>query len=399
MTMNNVSFTTLQLDSQLLDKLQQHRIHTPSAVQLQTIPLMISRKNVVVQSETGSGKTLAYVLPLLQNLDKDKQATQVVILAPTQELAMQIVREVEKYRLDESVQVLGLIGGTSVKRQIEKLRNHPQIVVGTPGRIHDLIALKKLKMHHVCTVIIDEVDQVLQLGSGTHVHAVLRSVRRDRQLICLSATVNEQTQAFAEQHIKDAVYVGIPRQEHTIEAVKHLYVVVQPRDKIDVLRRFIRMLQPKRAIVFVNRTDDIALVEAKLNHMGITATALYGEADKNVRSVVLSRFRHAKFQVLVATDIAARGLDINDVSVVIQYDVPFNEHHYIHRAGRTGRMGRSGVVVCLVDAKETSLMKKFARKVNLKLEEHVLYKNEVRAVSTGEPLISVHKRRKEVKSK
>lgn len=274
---------------------------------------------------------------------------------------------------------MGLIGGAAIKRQIDKLREHPQLVVGTPGRVRELIGLRKLKMHEVSTIIIDEADQMFQLSGAGEVAKIVSSALRTRQLVMLSATIGPETQALAAREMKNPAEVGIDPGVMTAQSLEHHYVVAEERNKIDMLRRVIRHYNPQRAIVFVNATEDIAEVEAKLNHLGLTAAAIYGDADKVTRSNVLTRFRDGKFRVLVASDVAARGLDIENLTLVVSFDPAFDSEHYVHRAGRTGRMGRRGLSVSIVTEQQTFIMRKFARELNITLEEKEMVAGKVMA--------------------
>lgn len=375
--MTNQTFTSIGVAQDLEALLAQHGINQPSPVQAQTIPVILEGKDVVSKSQTGTGKTLAYLLPLLQSIKNDIKGTQKLIIAPTQELAMQIVREAQRYGADRGIGVQGLIGGAAVKRQIEKLREHPELVVGTPGRLKELITLKKLKMHNVSTIVIDEADQVFQLGGVSDVEFVLKSALRDRQLIFLSATIDEHTALLAKREMKEPVQIGIEPDRATAAGLEHYYFVEESRNKIDMLRRLVRQYKPDRAIVFVNATEDIGEVEAKMNHLGLPAAALYGDADKVTRSNVLAAFRNGKIQLLIASEVAARGLDIEGLPMVINYDPAFDSEHYVHRAGRTGRMGRSGIVLSIVDETQIFIMRKFARELGIELQERVLFGGKV----------------------
>ncbi|WP_128103407.1 DEAD/DEAH box helicase [Paenibacillus sp. DCT19] len=371
------TFASIGVAEDLEKVLAGHGINEPSPVQAQTIPVILEGRDVVAKSQTGTGKTLAYLLPLLQTIKSDVKGTQKLIIAPTQELAMQIVREAQRYGEERKIGVLGLIGGAAVKRQIEKLREHPALVVGTPGRLKELITLKKLKMHNVSTIVIDEADQVFQLGGVSDVDFVLRSALRDRQLIFLSATIDEHTAGLAKREMKEPVHIGIEPERATAAGLEHFYFVEETRNKIDMLRRLVRQYNPDRAIVFVNATEDIGEVEAKMNHLGLSAAALYGDADKVTRSNVLSAFRNGKIQLLIASEVAARGLDIEGLPMVINYDPAFDSEHYVHRAGRTGRMGRSGIVLSIVDETQIFIMRKFARELGIELAERVLFGGKV----------------------
>ncbi|WP_410514153.1 DEAD/DEAH box helicase [Paenibacillus sp. BR2-3] len=375
--MNTGSFTAIGIEEDLAAKLSDFGINTPSPVQEQTIPLLLEGRDVLAASQTGTGKTLAYLLPLLQGIQPEKRVVQKLVLAPTQELAMQILREAERYGAHRGIGMLGLIGGAAIKRQIDKLREHPQLVVGTPGRVRELIGLRKLKMHEVTTIVIDEADQMFQLSGAGEVTKIVSSALRTRQLVMLSATIGPETKALAAREMKNPAEVGIDPGVMTAQGLEHHYVVTEERNKIDMLRRVIRHYNPDKAIVFVNATEDIAEVQAKLEHLGLSAAALYGDADKVTRSHVLARFRDGKFRVLVASDVAARGLDIENLSLVVSFDPAFDSEHYVHRAGRTGRMGRRGLSVTIVTEQQTFIMRKFARELNIELTEREMYAGKV----------------------
>ncbi|WHY18614.1 DEAD/DEAH box helicase [Paenibacillus sp. G2S3] len=377
--MNKASFAAIGIQEDLVARLSEFGINAPSPVQEQTIPLLLEGRDVIAASQTGTGKTLAYLLPLLQTINPEQKVVQKLVLAPTQELAMQILREAERYGEHRGIRVMGLIGGAAIKRQIDKLREHPQLVVGTPGRIRELIGLRKLKMHEVSTIVLDEADQMFQLSGAGEVTKIVSSALRSRQLVMLSATIGPETKALANREMKNPAEVGIAPGVMTAESLEHHYVVTEERNKIDMLRRVIRHYNPDKAIVFVNATDDIAEVEAKLNHLGLTAAALYGDADKVTRSNVLSRFREGKFRVLVASDVAARGLDIENLSLVVSFDPAFDSEHYVHRAGRTGRMGKRGLSVTIVTEQQTFIMRKFARELDIALEEREMVGGKVLA--------------------
>ncbi|MFB5761735.1 DEAD/DEAH box helicase [Paenibacillus medicaginis] len=365
------NFATLGVSGVLAAKLAEHGIEEPSPVQQEAIPLILEGKDVIARSQTGTGKTLAYLLPILQSIEPELKATQKLVLAPSQELAMQIVREAQRY-MDSDMGVLGLIGGAAVKRQIEKLREHPRLVVGTPGRVRELIALKKLKMHNISTIVVDEVDQIFQLGDAGEVNQIINSALRDRQLVFLSATISKEIRAMASREMKNAAEVGIEPERVTAAGLEHYYFVCEERDKADMLRRVVRTYNPRKAIVFVNMTDTIGELEAKMNHVGLKAAALYGDADKVTRATVLSQFRADKLKLLVATDVAARGLDIEGLDMVIQFDPAPDSEHYVHRAGRTGRMGRKGTVISVITERERFIMNKFSRDIAEDIRERML---------------------------
>lgn len=376
--MTNTTFAGLGIEEPLLSRLAEFGISEPSPVQAESIPAALEGRDILAQSQTGTGKTLAYLLPLLQRIQAAEKTLQGVILAPTQELAMQIYREAEKYGAGLGIGVQALIGGASIKRQLERLRQHPQLVVGTPGRIREILALRKLKLHTLKAVVVDEVDQMFQLGGTADVEHILRGTLRDRQLMFLSATINEEIKNMANREMKQPVKIGIEPEQRTAKSLEHLYFVTEERDKIDMLRRVIRHFDPARTIVFINSTDNIAEVEAKMNYVGLSAGALYGDADKIARSTTLRRFRDGKYRVLVASDIAARGLDIEELELVVNLDPPIDTDHYVHRVGRTGRMGRKGLAVSIITPKEQFIIRKFAKELGIDIAPREMYEGKVR---------------------
>ncbi|WCF09627.1 DEAD/DEAH box helicase [Paenibacillus thiaminolyticus] len=368
----STTFASLSITEELLAKLQAKDITAPSPVQAEAIPAALEGRDILAQSQTGTGKTLAYLLPVLMKIDASHRGTQAVVIAPTQELAMQIVREAEYYGEGSGIHVAALIGGAALNRQVERLRDKPQLVVGTPGRIRELIEMRKLKMHEVRMIVVDEVDHLLQKGGARDTDMAIRSALRDRQLLFFSATLPQEVRELAARFMQAPAEIGIEPDKRMADTIQHLYVAVE-RDKIDMVRRLIRLWNPKRAIAFVNDTNRIGEWEAKLAYAGLSVASLYGDAPKQERAAVLRRFRDGQVQVLLATDVAARGLDIPDLPLVISIEPALDAEHYIHRAGRTGRMGRQGTSVNLITPQERFIMRKFERELGITIAERVFY--------------------------
>jgi ATP-dependent RNA helicase DeaD len=363
-------FAAIGIGSPYLDRLLERGMKAPVIVQKNAIPVVHEGRDVIVHSATGTGKTLAYLLPLLQKLDANARELQFLIIVPTQELAMQIVREIEWLAGRDAV--AALIGGAAVSRQIEKLKSHPPFAVGTPGRLNELANARKLKLHQVRTVVIDEVDQVFSLGAKGEVESLLRNMPKERQLIFVTATLTSLVNDCAARWMTDPQTIRGQSLSEATTAVEHHYVVCQQREKIDLLRRLIRTVHPASAIIFVNDTEVIGALEAKLTYANLEVESLYGEAGKQDRAGVMQRFSSGRLQLLIATDIAARGLDVESISHVINFDPPADPEKYVHRAGRTGRMGRSGTIITLVTGSEKYLIGKFANKLGLLFSEKIL---------------------------
>lgn len=371
------TFNDLNIDDRLVQRLAVHQIEKPSPIQSEAIPAVLEGKDLIAQSQTGTGKTLAYLLPVLQRIQPDHRQLQALILAPTQELAMQILREAEQYADTVGITVQSLIGGAALKRQLERLKLHPQLVVGTPGRVLEVIGQRKLKMHDVRMIVVDEVDQVFKLGAAGDTEAIFKTTQRDRQLLFFSATMNDDISSIAETWMQNPVTIGIDPGRRTSATIEHYYFVCEERNKIDTLRRLVRLYQPKSAIVFVNDTESIAEWVAKLQYVGLSVEPLYGDADKQERANVLRSFREGKFQLLLATDVAARGLDIKGLPFVFNFDPPFSSEHYVHRVGRTGRMGQQGTAVSIITPREQFIIDKFSKELNIELKRKEMYDGKV----------------------
>ncbi|MCQ6559663.1 DEAD/DEAH box helicase [Paenibacillus mendelii] len=362
------------LSPELVNKLQASEIEQPTPVQAAAIPALISGNDVSARSQTGTGKTLAYLLPALQRVDTASSSLQVMILAPTQELAMQIVRVAESYGEPIGVRVQQLIGGASVHRQMEKLKQHPHLIVGTPGRIHEIVASGKLKLHHIRLLVIDEADQVFSLGSTKEVETLLKGMVRDRQIAFFSATRPKPMEEVELRWMRDPQVIEVTSDQNIASRVEHYYLVCDKRDKVDTARRLIRLLEPAAALLFINETDEIANYEAKFGYEGFVVETLYGDADKQRRAATLTRFREGRCQLLLATDIAARGLDIADLPLVVHLDPALDADHYVHRSGRTGRMGKPGTVVSIVTPQQLFIMDKFSKQLGIDLQEKEMYR-------------------------
>lgn len=369
----NKTFQELKIADDLIESLTTEGIHEPTPIQAAAIPVVADGRDVVLRSLTGTGKTLAYLLPTLQQLDPEKSAVQAVVIAPTQELAMQIVRIAESLGQARGIRTLGLIGGASLKRQVERLRTHPQLVAGTPGRLLELVEMRKLKLHQVRTIVTDEVDQVFQLGEQQVVERLLKAAPRDRQLIFVSATVPDTLSAVIERWMQDPEYIDEAGQERTATSLEHDYFICDARERVELLTKLIQHYSARTALVFVSNTDSIAEVTEKLKYRGIEAAALYGDQPKLERSMALDRLRSGKLRVLVATDLAARGLDIGELTHVFSFDPAANADAYVHRAGRTGRMGKRGVSVSLVTPSELFIIRKFEKQLGITIRHKELY--------------------------
>lgn len=341
----------------------------PTPIQYQTISEGLAGKNIIGQSATGTGKTFAYLLPVLQKINVSSQALQAVVLAPTYELAMQIFHQAELLikSSGENICCVSLIGGANIARQVEKLKKKPQIVIGSAGRIMELKKKGKLKLEQVNTLVLDEVDKLLDDQNIDSVNQVRLALAGQCQYFLFSATISQRTINRAD-FVSEPHLVSLKNEIVLKPDIENLYFIADFRDKIDMLRKLAAILKVNRGLVFVNRNDSVANVVDKLKFHGIKVAALNGIAGKIERKKAIEDFAKGKIQLLIASDVAARGLDIADIDYVFNLDLPEDEKVYLHRVGRTGRAGKSGCAVSVVDPKEIVKLGEFAKKIKVELK-------------------------------
>ena len=339
---------------------------TMTSVQTTAIPLIIEGKDVVGESPTGTGKTLAYLLPVLNKIDANMQNTQAVILASSQELVMQILSEIQKWGEGSGIKSASLIGGANLNRQLDKLKKSPHIIVGTPGRTNELIKQKKLKMHKVQTVVLDEGDQLLTPEHNETVKSIVKSTLADqRQLLLFSATLPETVEKSIKRLAKDPEIITVKKDE-TIDAAKveHIYFLSEQRDKIKILEKIAR-LKGTKSLVFIKDIANLTITADKLKFKDIHAGQLHSDLSKQDRQRYLNKFRDGNSEMLLVTEVAARGLDIKGVTHVVHYDFPREQDQYVHRSGRTGRFGAEGTVISIVNEREERDLKRFCKALSI----------------------------------
>ena len=330
-------------------------------IQQEMIPAMLDGKDIVAESPTGSGKTLAYVLPILNKVDGSKKQTQALIVAPSQELAMQIVEVIREWTAGTDITVQQLIGGANSARQIEKLKKKPTIVVGTPGRLNELARAGKLKLKEIETIVLDECDQLLSREYRVVVKSFIDGAAWGRQIVVVSATITEEIELVAERLMFEPIRIKIkPEDMVKFGEVVHSYIKVEERDKTDLLRR-LSNIEGLRGLAFVNNIDQVLMKETKLKYRDAPIVTLHSDMKKEERKKALDAFRKGEARILIATDIAARGLDITGVTHVVHVDVPRSVEQYTHRSGRTGRAGADGEVITLLSYRDEKDFKKLTR--------------------------------------
>jgi superfamily II DNA/RNA helicase len=365
-----MNFTELGLPDTLVAALAKLGITEPTPIQVAALPLLREGRDAALHAETGTGKTLAYVLPLLERLDQRLEAVQILVLAPTHELALQIQRVMcdVLQRAGWPLRVLLLIGGTSLDRQIDKLKKKPHIVVGSTGRVLDLVGQGKLKLQKLKAIVVDESDRLLSAESLPLVRNLIQAAPPARQLVFVSAT--EQPESAAVMAELSPTLTPLRVSAAPVNAnIEHLFLVCEERDKPDVLRKLLHAVQPERALVFVHRNETAEVVASKLAHHQVPVADLHGAFDKNDRKRAMEDFRSGRVRVMLASDVAARGLDIAGVSHIFNLDAPSQSKAYLHRVGRTARAGARGVALSLLTEPEVRLVRRYREELGIELHE------------------------------
>src|ERR1700752_4518533 len=344
-------FTSLNLRGEVVQAITELGYSEPTPIQAAIIPIMLNGADVIGQAQTGTGKTAPFALPILHNFTQQRHV-QALILAPTRELALQVADSMTEYGKHLNVRVLAVYGGQPYGPQISRLNRGVDIVVGTPGRLLDLIKRNALNMKHVLTVVLDEADEMLNMGFIEDVEQILGETPPERQTALFSATLPPRIRSLANRFMRDPQPVTIKRATLTLASTEQRYYLVHESDKTNALTRLFEVEPIKSALIFARTRAETATLANELVVRGIPAEAIHGDLDQNARERVLGRFRANQLKVLVATDVAARGLDIEDISHVFNYHLPDDAEVYIHRIGRTGRAGKTGVAITLLSPRE-----------------------------------------------
>ncbi len=362
-------FSELGLSPELLKAIDQLGFEQAAPIQAEAIPILMQGSDVVGQSQTGSGKTAAFAAPAIEKVDVAQRATQVLILCPTRELAIQVSEEVHKLALfKRGLHALPVYGGQSYDRQLAGLRQGAHIVIGTPGRVMDHMRRGTLKLAAIKMVILDEVDVMLNMGFRDDIELILQATPKERQTVFFSATIPRPIQQLIEKYSRDPQQVRIEQKALTVPTVEQVYYEVDRRFKIDLLTRLIDIHDLKLGIIFCNTKRMVDDLVDHLNAQGYSADRLHGDMTQMMRDRVMQKFRKSGLEFLVATDVAARGIDVDDVEVVFNYDLPYDGEDYVHRIGRTGRKGRSGRAISFASGREVFQIRNIERYTNTRIQ-------------------------------
>lgn len=351
--MNDLSFSSLPISQEILHALTDMGFEEATPIQAETIPHILENRDLIGQAQTGTGKTCAFGIPIIDAVDQQVPHIQTLILSPTRELAIQIAEELhEVCKYKEGVRIVPIFGGQPIDRQIMALKRKPQIIVGTPGRVMDHMRRKTIKLDHLEKLVLDEADEMLNMGFVEDIDTILLSTPEGVQKILFSATMPRPIIRLTETYLKDPIHIKIASKELTIPLVEQFYIEVREDNKLEILSRLVDAGNVSRALVFCNTKRKVDELTDKLNTRGYSVEALHGDMKQASRDRVMKQFRSGKLDLLVATDVAARGIDVDDIEVVFNYDLPSDDEYYIHRIGRTGRAGKTGKAYTFVVGRE-----------------------------------------------
>lgn len=363
-----MKFDDFNIDDRILRAVEDMGFEEPTPIQIQSIPVVCNGDDMVGQAQTGTGKTASYAIPMLMKINPQIKKPQAIVLCPTRELAVQVadeIRKLAKYMSD--IKVLPVYGGQEIVRQIKSLKTGVQIIVGTPGRVMDHMRRKTVKFDSISTVVLDEADEMLDMGFRDDIETILTDTPDDRQTVMFSATMPKEIMEIAGKYQKNAKVIKVVRKELTVENIQQYYYEVRPKNKTEVLCRLIDIHNPRLSVVFCNTKRQVDELISELKGRGYFADGIHGDMKQQQRDRVMEDFRSGKIDILIATDVAARGIDVSDVDMVFNYDLPQDEEYYVHRIGRTGRAGRDGMALSFISGREVYKLKEIERYCKTKI--------------------------------
>lgn len=368
-------FIKLGISEELSGILLQNGIAKPTPIQAQAIPAVMEGKDVIAQAQTGTGKTLAFILPILEKMDSDAGHIQALIVTPTRELALQITDEVLKLTKDSDLEVLAVYGGQDVDKQLKRLKKNIQVVVGTPGRLLDHIKRKTIDLSQVDVLVLDEADQMLHIGFLDEVERIIKETPAKRQTMLFSATMPAEIRKLANKHMKEPQYIQIEKTQGPAHSVKQIAIHTVDRAKQGTLIQLIQTHRPFLAVIFCRTKRRVTKLYEVLKANGFDCDQLHGDISQSKREQVMKRFRDAEIQLLIATDVAARGLDVEGVTHVFNYDIPLDPESYVHRIGRTGRAGMTGLAITFYSSADKPLLEAIENGLKIKIPKQNIGNN------------------------
>lgn len=362
-----MKFSELGLSKALLKAVERNGYEEATPIQAETIPMVLEGKDVIGQAQTGTGKTAAFALPILQNIDRDDPNIQALVISPTRELAIQTQEQIFQLGHEEHAKVQVVYGGADIRRQINSLKNHPQVLVGTPGRLLDHMNRRTVKLDHIKMLVLDEADEMLNMGFLDDIESIIKATPDERQTMLFSATMPPEIKRVGVQFMHEPHHVKIKAKELTTDLIEQYYVRAKDYEKFDVMTRMFDVQAPDLSIVFTRTKRRVDEITRGLEARGYNAAGIHGDLTQKSRSQILNRFKHGKLDILVATDVAARGIDVEDVTHVFNYDIPQDPDSYVHRVGRTGRAGHHGVSLTFVTPNEMDYLREIEKLTKVRM--------------------------------
>jgi len=375
--LQKVTFEDFVISNEIKHAIKDMGFEEPTPIQAQTIPLLLKGKDLIGQAQTGTGKTAAFGIPIIEKIEAHNKHTQALVLCPTRELAIQVAEDfAELLKYKKTIHVIPVYGGQPIGRQMQALRQGAQIIIATPGRLIDHLDRKTVKLDEVKMVVLDEADEMIDMGFRDDIERILRSTPKEKQTIFFSATMSKPIMELTKRYLKNPDVIKVIHKELTVPNISQYYVEVNSGMKLEALSRLIDLHDPKLTLVFCNTKRTVDSLVSHLHARAYMAEGLHGDMSQNQRERVMNKFRNGKLDILVATDVAARGIDVDDIDVVFNYDMPQDEEYYVHRIGRTARAGKMGQAYTFAIGKEIYKIRDIERFTKTKINRQLIPKPE-----------------------
>ncbi|MCR8744887.1 DEAD/DEAH box helicase [Romboutsia lituseburensis] len=367
-----MDFKKLAISENIVNVLNKKGIKTPTPVQIESIPIITRGSDLISQAQTGTGKTLAFLLPIFEKIDTSKNEIQSLIITPTRELAIQITQEAEKLQEGKNIGILSAYGGKDISSQIKKLKKDIHLVIATPGRLIDHLMRKSIDLSKVNTIVLDEADEMLFMGFKNDIESIMKFMPKKRQILCFSATMDSAVKKLAYRYMKDPSVVSIKSTEVTLENITQEVVETTDRNKQDDLCKVLEEDNAFMAIIFCRTKARVDKLDENLHQRGFNCVKIHSDIQQSKRERIMKSFRNAEIQYLIATDVAARGIDVTGVTHVYNYDIPETVESYIHRIGRCGRSGENGYTCLFVDPKNEKMLTEIENNIKLTIKRRTI---------------------------
>lgn len=388
-----MKFNELGLNEDILKGIEDKGYETPSDIQIQAIPLLLEGHDLLAQSQTGTGKTAAFGLPIMNALEGGSRQPQALVLAPTRELCMQVANEMRSFgKYKNQLKVVSVYGGEPIDKQIRSLRAGCDVIVATPGRLMDHLNRRTIKLDNTTKIVLDEADEMLNMGFVDDIDEIFTNLPEERQMVFFSATMPKEIIRLSNQYLRDPKKIALSNNNLTVSRIEQVFYNIEPQAKVSLVVQLLQMNESNGTMIFCNTKRMVDELTTELNKAGYPALGLHGDMKQEMRTMVMNRFKKGMVSVLIATDVAARGIDVDSMDVVINYDIPQELEYYVHRIGRTGRAGKSGLAITLVSRRQRHAIKQIERLSNSTIKELALpTKEELNAILVKQMAADIRK--------